>query len=173
MTKKKTEEIQYATGECFLGLVLIAVSEKGLCAVFFGDCSKTLISELKKSFPKVILVDGDSKTEDILLHVIEVVSNPIHKLRVPLDLRGTPFQLQIWKALQEIPVGTTTTYTDIAKKVGKPKSVRAVGSACGSNLISVVIPCHRVIRKDRNLAGYRWLLERKSKLLQLEKKDAE
>ena len=165
---KAGEVILFTIGGSSLGCVLVAQSGNGLCAVLLGGEPLALERELRDRFPKATLLTGDAGLEKIASEVVVVVEDPARELHVPIDDRGTDFQQRVWKALREIPVGTTATYGDIAKKIGSPDSVRAVGRACAANPLAVVIPCHRVVRSDGTMAGYRWGLERKRILLQRE-----
>ena len=158
------EVIRHAVGKCSLGLVLAAFSEAGVRAIFLGDDRESLTAELQRRFPKARLTRGD----DHLAEIIACVENPKLKLALPLDLRGTAFQQRVWQALREIPAGSTRSYAQVAEKIGSPKSVRAVAGACAANAIAVAIPCHRVVRSDGNLSGYRWGVERKRRLLERE-----
>ena len=148
------EIIRFTVGICSLGSILIATSDKGICALFFGSDPNELIEDLKKYFPKAQLIDG--KMECLLSEVVAFVERPAVKLNLPLDIRGTSFQQRVWQALREIPVGSTESYSQVAERIGAPQSVRAVASACARNKIAVAIPCHRVVRSDGNLSGYRW-----------------
>lgn len=161
--------IQFAITESSLGHLLIAQSEVGLCALFFGSSPNELKQELQERFPKTNLNEGDASFKDKLSQVISFVENPSGNLDILLDLHGTNFQIQVWKALQKIPAGTTVSYTTIAKKIGSPKAVRAVAKACAANHLAVVIPCHRVVRSDGSISGYRWGVDRKKILLEREK----
>jgi AraC family transcriptional regulator, regulatory protein of adaptative response / methylated-DNA-[protein]-cysteine methyltransferase len=163
-------EIKFAIGESSLGLVLIAASDKGVCATFFGDDAEGLARDLKRQFPRAQLVGDDSAFAQITAKVIRFVEDPRRDLDLPLDIRGTAFQRRVWEALRRIPVGRTATYAEIAKAIGAPKSVRAVGRACGSNPISLAIPCHRVVGSNGSLTGYRGGVERKRALLAKEAK---
>jgi AraC family transcriptional regulator of adaptative response/methylated-DNA-[protein]-cysteine methyltransferase len=160
--------IHFAIGECSLGSILVAKSERGVCAVLIGDDPIQLIHDLQDQFPKADLIGAESGYEDMVAKVIGLVEEPGVGLDLPLDIRGTAFQRRVWKALQQIPVGSTASYTDIAKLIGMPKAVRAVAQACGANSLAVVIPCHRVVRNDGALSGYRWGVERKRTLLDKE-----
>lgn len=160
--------IRFAVGECSLGSVLVAASEKGVCAILFGDGPEALAQDLQDRFPKAQLVGGDKPFEDTVAKVIGLIEAPKTGLDLPLDVQGTVFQQRVWQALREIPVGKTVSYTEIAGRVGMPKAVRAVAQACGANMLAVAIPCHRVVRRDGNLSGYRWGVQRKSALLQRE-----
>ena len=163
-------EIKFAIGESSLGMVLIAASDKGVCAIFFGDDADGLVRDLKRQFPRARLVGDDRAFAQLTAKVIGFVENPRRDLDLPLDIRGTAFQRRVWEALRRIPVGRTATYAEIAKAIGAPKSVRAVGHACGSNPISLAIPCHRVVGSNGSLTGYRGGIERKRALLAKEAK---
>jgi AraC family transcriptional regulator of adaptative response/methylated-DNA-[protein]-cysteine methyltransferase len=163
-------EIKYTIGESSLGLVLIAASTKGVCAIFFGDEPAGLVRDLKKQFPQAQLIADDPGFQELAAKVIALVENPRAELGLPLDIRGTAFQHRVWQALRRIPPGTTASYADIAKAIGAPKAVRAVARACGSNRIAVAIPCHRVIGSDGSLTGYRGGIARKRALLDRETK---
>lgn len=154
-----------------LGLILVARSAgngRGLRAVFIDDKADSLLAQLRDSFPGVSLIAGDTELEAIATRVVEFVEVPTRGLDVPLDLRGTEFQQRVWQALREIPAGSTASYTDIARRIGRPTAVRAVGHACAVNNLALAIPCHRAVRSDGSLAGYRWGLERKRILLERE-----
>ena len=161
-------EIRFAVGECSLGSILVAISDRGVCAILLGDDPETLLHDLQDRFPRSDLIGGDSEFEQLAAKVIGFVEAPAIGLDLPLDIRGTAFQQRVWQALREIPAGTTMSYTDIAKRIGAPRSVRAVARACAANSLAVAIPCHRVVRNDGGLAGYRWGVERKRDLLQRE-----
>ncbi len=156
----KPEVIRYAVGKSTLGLVLVASSENGVCAILLGDDPELLVPELHRKFPKARLSGGHAD----LANIIAFIENP----KLPLDIRGTVFQQRVWQALREIPAGSTLSYAQVAGKIGSPKSVRAVAGACAANTIAVAIPCHRVVRSDGNLSGYRWGVERKRRLLDRE-----
>ena len=160
--------IRFGVGECSLGSILVAVTEKGICAILLGDDPDALVRDLQNRFPKAKLVGGDSKIENWMAKVIGFVEAPKIGLDLPLDVRGTAFQQRVWQALTEIPPGRTVSYTEIANKLGSPKAVRAVAKACAANALAVAIPCHRVVRRDGDLSGYRWGVERKKALLNLE-----
>ncbi len=163
-------EINFAIAESSLGLVLVAASEKGVCAIFFGDDPESLARDLKKQFPRARLTGDDPAFEQLASKVIGFVEDPSIGLDLPLDIRGTAFQHRVWEALRRIPVGSTASYAEIAKAIGAPKATRAVARACGSNRIAVAIPCHRVIGSDGSLTGYRGGIERKRALLAKEAK---
>jgi AraC family transcriptional regulator, regulatory protein of adaptative response / methylated-DNA-[protein]-cysteine methyltransferase len=158
-------EIHFAVGECSLGSLLVARSEKGVCAILLGDSPEALVRDLQDRFPHARLIGGDAQFEKLVAKVVGFVEAPAIGLELPLDVRGTAFQQRVWQALREIPVGSTASYADIAKRIGAPKSVRAVAQACGANALAVAIPCHRVVRSDGGLSGYRWGVERKRNLL--------
>jgi AraC family transcriptional regulator of adaptative response/methylated-DNA-[protein]-cysteine methyltransferase len=161
--------IRFAVGECSLGSVLVAATARGVCAILLGDDPDRLVHELQDRFPKAHLVGGDKAFERVVARVVGLVERPALGLDLPLDVRGTAFQQRVWQALREIPAGATTSYRDLAERLGAPRAVRAVARACASNAIAVAIPCHRVVRTDGRLAGYRWGIERKRALLAREK----
>jgi len=159
------EELRFAIGQCSLGAILVASSAKGVAAILIGDDPDVLVRDLQDRFPKAHLVGGDAEFERLVAEVVGFVEAPHIGLALPLDVRGTAFQQRVWQALQEIPAGETATYTGIAARIGAPKSVRAVAGACAANALAVAIPCHRVVRHDGALSGYRWGVERKRDLL--------
>ncbi len=161
-------EIYFAIAKCSLGSILVAQSEKGICAIFLGDEPEPLLHDLQNRFPQAQLIGGDNRFEKTVAQVVGFVEDPSQSFDLPLDIRGTAFQQRVWQALREIPVGTTCSYHDIAKHIGAPKAVRAVAGACAANKIAVAIPCHRVVRSDGDLSGYRWGIERKRALLKNE-----
>jgi AraC family transcriptional regulator of adaptative response/methylated-DNA-[protein]-cysteine methyltransferase len=160
--------IRFAVGECSLGSILVAATERGVCSILLGNDPDTLARELQDRFPKARLIGGDRGFEQLVAKVVGFVEAPALGLDLPLDVRGTAFQQRVWQALREIPAGRTSTYTRIAERIGAPKAVRAVARACASNAIAVAIPCHRVVRHDGALSGYRWGVERKRRLLERE-----
>lgn len=160
--------IYFAIGECSLGAILVAQSERGICAILLDDDAEKLAHELQDRFPNAELIGGDEKFEGVVAAVIGLIENPNIGFDLPLDIRGTAFQQRVWQALREIPVGATASYTEIANRIGAPKAVRAVAGACAANALAVAIPCHRVVRSDGNLSGYRWGVERKRALLEKE-----
>jgi len=164
----KNTGIRFAIGECFLGSFLVAATEKGVCAILLGDDPDAMLRELQDRFPNARLIGGDGDFETLVAKVLSFIETPAKGLDLPLDIRGTAFQQRVWQALREIPAGTTVSYTDIADRLGSPNAVRAVAGACAANNIGIAIPCHRVVRKDGNLSGYYWGIERKRKLLQRE-----
>ncbi|MGH7497819.1 MAG: bifunctional DNA-binding transcriptional regulator/O6-methylguanine-DNA methyltransferase Ada [Gemmatimonadales bacterium] len=161
-------EIRFAIGECSLGSILVARSELGVCAILLGDDPETLARDLQDKFPRATLIGGDEKFERLVSQVVGFVEAPGLGLDLPLDVRGTAFQQRVWQALREIPAGSTVSYAALAARIGSPKSVRAVAGACAANALAVAIPCHRVVRSDGGLSGYRWGVERKRGLLQRE-----
>jgi AraC family transcriptional regulator, regulatory protein of adaptative response / methylated-DNA-[protein]-cysteine methyltransferase len=161
--------IRFAIGQCWLGAILVAATDIGVCAILLGDDPDELARDLEDRFPKARLTSGDAAFERLVARVVGFVADPKLGLELPLDIRGTAFQERVWQALREIPPGTTTTYAEIARRIGRPKSVRAVGQAVGANPLAVAIPCHRVVRTDGSLSGYRWGVERKSELQQRER----
>ncbi|CAN5820433.1 bifunctional DNA-binding transcriptional regulator/O6-methylguanine-DNA methyltransferase Ada [soil metagenome] len=162
------ELIHFAVGDCSLGSILVASSEKGVCAILLGEDPNKLVQNLQDRFPKAQLLGGAKPYELTVAQVIGFVEAPGLGLELPLDLRGTAFQQRVWNALTKIPAGSTTSYGEIARHIGSPKAVRAVAGACAANALAVAIPCHRVVRNDRSLSGYRWGVERKQALLQRE-----
>lgn len=157
--------IRFAVGQCSLGAILVAQSPKGVCAIFIGDDPDALPRDLQNRFPKAELIGGDAAFEEVVATVVGFVEAPQFGFALPLDLQGTAFQQRVWQALSAIPPGRTVTYTDIAQAIGLPRSVRAVAQACGANKVAVAIPCHRVVRSDGGISGYRWGVERKRTLL--------
>ncbi|CAN5128433.1 hypothetical protein BH10PLA2_BH10PLA2_35510 [soil metagenome] len=164
-----SEEIHFAVGEFYLGFLLAAFSAKGVVAIQIGNDSNRLLKELQTYFPKALLVRKEPAQEQRLKQVIHFVEEPAEGLDLPLDIRGTPFQLRVYKAVQNIPCGRFSTYTDIARKIGSPKAMRAVGNACSNNMLSIAIPCHRVLRNDDTPSGRRdWGSDRQRTLLSRE-----
>ena len=163
-------EIRFAVGECWLGSILVAATDKGVCAILLGDNPDALVRDLQDRFPKARLIGGDASFEALVAKVVGFLEAPGSGGDLPLDVRGTAFQQRVWKALREIPAGSTATYAEIAQRIGQPKSVRAVAQACGANPVAVAIPCHRVVRTDGGLSGYRWGVERKRALLARERR---
>lgn len=161
-------DIHFALAECSLGSILVATSNKGVCAISIGSDPEALLHELQDRFPRSNLIGGDAAFESLVAKVVGFIEAPKIGLELPLDIQGTAFQQRVWQVLREIPCGETATYSDIANKIGMPKAVRAVASACAANTLAVAIPCHRVIRQDGSLSGYRWGIERKKALLEKE-----
>jgi AraC family transcriptional regulator of adaptative response/methylated-DNA-[protein]-cysteine methyltransferase len=161
--------IRFAVGECSLGSVLVAASDQGVCAILLGDDPEDLVRDLQRRFRKANLIGGDNDFERTVSRVVGFLEQPGTNCDLPLDIRGTAFQQKVWQALRKIPPGTTTTYADIARHVGMPSAVRAVAGAIAANPIAVAIPCHRVIRTDGSLSGYRWGIARKRGLISRER----
>lgn len=161
--------IEFAVAQCALGAILVARSERGLCAISLGDDPEALLRELQERFPRAELVGGDAGFERLVAQVIGFVEAPGLGLDLPLDIRGTAFQQRVWEALRKVPAGATISYAEIAARIGKPTSVRAVAQACAANTLAVAIPCHRVVRSDGALSGYRWGIARKQQLLARER----
>jgi len=158
-------EIRFAVGQCALGAILVACSERGVCAIELGDDPEVLARRLQDRFPHATWVGGDTRFERWVAAVVGFVEAPRIGLTLPLDVRGTAFQQRVWQALQTIPPGQTASYAEIAARLGAPTASRAVAQACGANPLAVAIPCHRVVRSDGALSGYRWGIERKRALL--------
>lgn len=162
--------IRFAVGQCSLGAILVASSERGVCAILMGDGPDELLNDLQRRFPSAELIGGEQDFEQLVATVVGFVEAPQLGLNLPLDVRGTLFQQRVWQALREIPVGSTVSYSGLAQQIGAPKSARAVAQACAANALAVAIPCHRVVRNDGGLSGYRWGIERKRTLLEREAK---
>ena len=162
------EEIKFAVGQTSLGAILVASTKKGVAAILLGDDPDELVRNLQDRFPKAHLIGADRDYEALVARVVGFVEAPRIGLNLPLDVRGTAFQERVWKALQEIPAGATVSYAEIARRIGAPKSVRAVAGACAANNLAVAIPCHRVVRNDGALSGYAWGVERKRALIDRE-----
>jgi AraC family transcriptional regulator, regulatory protein of adaptative response / methylated-DNA-[protein]-cysteine methyltransferase len=165
---RANDHIRFALGKCSLGCVLLAQSPRGVCALTLGDDPSALARDLEDRFPSANRVHHDHELDQRLAQVVGFIEAPASGLELPLDLRGTAFQQRVWQALRKIPPGSTASYTDIAQRIGEPKAVRAVARACGANPVAVAIPCHRVVRSDGALSGYRWGVERKRTLLERE-----
>jgi AraC family transcriptional regulator of adaptative response/methylated-DNA-[protein]-cysteine methyltransferase len=168
--RETRDSIYFATAECSLGSVLVAAAAQGICAILLGDNPDASMRELKTYFPSAQPRDDGNyaEFENSLAKVVGLIETPSRTLDLPLDVRGTLFQQRVWQALREIPAGATANYGAIAKRLGAPQHAYAVGQACAANIIAVAIPCHRAVRKDGSLAGYRWGLERKRALLERE-----
>jgi len=165
-------DIRFAVGESSLGSILVAASARGVCAILLGDDPHELAVELQRRFPRANLIGGDEAFERVVATVVGFVEAPCTGLDLPLDVRGTAFQQRVWAALRQIPVGETASYQEVARRIGSPNSTRAVAGACAANHIAVAIPCHRVVRTDGGLSGYRWGVERKRALLDREREGA-
>jgi AraC family transcriptional regulator, regulatory protein of adaptative response / methylated-DNA-[protein]-cysteine methyltransferase len=161
-------EIRFAIGQCSLGSILVAQSKPGVCAILLGDDPDELARDLQDRFPRANLIGGDGEFEPLVSKVVGFVEAPALGLDLPLDVRGTALQQRVWQALHEIPVGETASYTDIANRIGSPGSAKEVSEACAANTLAVAIPCHRVVKKNGTLSGYRWGVKRKRALLEKE-----
>lgn len=161
--------IEFAIGETSLGAILVARSQRGVCAISLGDDPDALLRELQDRFPRAELIGGDAAFETLVAQVVGLIEQPGIGHELPLDVRGTAFQQRVWQALRQIPAGETASYAQVAQRIGSPRSVRAVAQACASNTLAVAIPCHRVVRSDGALSGYRWGVERKQALLERER----
>jgi AraC family transcriptional regulator of adaptative response/methylated-DNA-[protein]-cysteine methyltransferase len=159
----ESKNIFFGMGNCSLGSILVAQSERGVCSILIGEETAQLARDLRNQFPEANLIDGQG--EELVANVAGFIDKPVAGLDLPLDVRGTAFQQLVWEAVLKIPAGSTASYSDIARQIGVPGAVRAVAQACGANALAVAIPCHRVIRKDGSLSGYRWGVERKRALL--------
>ncbi|KAF1022933.1 MAG: Bifunctional transcriptional activator/DNA repair enzyme Ada [Paracidovorax wautersii] len=159
------QEIRFAVAACSLGAILVARSARGVCAILLGDDADRLVRDLQDQFPRATLVGADAAFEQWVAEVVGFVERPALGLKLPLDIRGTAFQERVWQALREIAPGQTVSYTQIAEAIGAPRAVRAVAQACAANRLAVAVPCHRVVRRDGDLSGYRWGVERKRELL--------
>ncbi|MCV3735600.1 bifunctional DNA-binding transcriptional regulator/O6-methylguanine-DNA methyltransferase Ada (plasmid) [Rhizobium sp. TRM96647] len=159
------ETLHFAVGQTSLGAIVVASSPKGIAAILIGDDPETLLRDLQDRFPKAILVGGDADYERTVAQVVGLIEAPNLSKDLPLDIRGTVFQRRVWHALQSVPAGSTVSYDEIARRVGHPRAVSAVASACASNPLAVAIPCHRVVKSDGTFFGYTWGLERKRTLL--------
>ena len=160
--------IHFAVGECSLGSILVAQSRKGVCAILLGEDPDALVRDLEDRFPRATLVGGDDAFEQVVARVVGLVETPAVGLDLPLDVRGTAFQQRVWQAIGEVAAGATISYAELAASIGAPASARAVAGACGANNLAVAIPCHRVVKRDGGLSGYRWGIERKRWLLERE-----
>ena len=165
-------DVRYALGRCSLGAVLVAATTGGVCALLLGDGEEELVGDLERRLRGRCCRRADAELEELVAKAVGLFEEPRSLLDLPLDVRGTDFQRRVWRALQAVPAGSTTTYAAIARAIGAPKAVRAVGSACAANPVAVAIPCHRVLRGDGGLSGYRWGLERKRALLEREARGA-
>jgi AraC family transcriptional regulator, regulatory protein of adaptative response / methylated-DNA-[protein]-cysteine methyltransferase len=166
----QAEKITFALGQCSLGAILVAASAKGVCAILMGEYPEFLLQDLQTRFPKAELVGDDRTFGETIAQVVGLIERPDRNVHLPVDIRGTAFQHRVWDALRRIPPGQTRSYAEIAELIGQPKAVRAVASACAANPLAVAIPCHRAVRTDGSLSGYRWGIERKKALLDREHK---
>lgn len=157
--------IMFALAQCSLGAILVARSDKGVCAISLNDDADVLLRELQDRFPRAELIGGDAAFETLVAKVIALIEAPNLGIDLPMDVRGTAFQQRVWQALRQIPAGQTASYAQIAEAIGSPRSVRAVAGACAANTLAIAIPCHRVVRSDGGISGYRWGVARKRELL--------
>ena len=162
-------EIRFAVGQTSLGAILVASSTKGVASILLGDDPDELVRNLQDRFPKACLIGADRNYEALVARVVGLVEAPGIGLDLPLDVRGTAFEQRVWQALRDIPIGKTASYVEIARRIGAPKSARAVAAACAGNNLAVAIPCHRVVRNNGTLSGYAWGIERKQELLDRER----
>ena len=160
--------IKFAVGQCSLGAILVAQSQRGICAILLGNDPNDLLCDLQDRFSSAQLIGGDADFEKLVADVVGFIETPSIGLNLPLDVQGTAFQERVWQALLKIPSGTTVSYTELANKIGEPRAARAVAQACGANRLAVAIPCHRVVRQNGDISGYRWGVERKRELLRRE-----
>lgn len=165
----RNAQIRFALGQCSLGALLVARSERGICAILLDDDPQALLHDLQARFAQATLIGADAEFEQWMAQVVGFVEAPRLGLNLPLDIRGTAFQQRVWNALSEIPPGSTASYAQIARRIGAPNATRAVAGACAANALAVAIPCHRVVRSDGGLSGYRWGVERKQQLLDRER----
>jgi len=166
--KNNSRNIHFSTGQTTLGTVLVAKSDKGICAIMLGDDLDRLLQELQDDFSQAILIKGNEDFKSCVAQIVDFIEAPHMDFNLPLDVQATPFQERVWQILRQIPPGQTISYSALAQRIGQPKAVRAVAQACGANKIAVIIPCHRVIRNNGAISGYRWGIERKCALLEKE-----
>lgn len=167
------EHIRYATGGCWLGAILVALSNRGVCAILLGDDADLLVRDLAARFPHARLDGTDPEAAQCLADAVRLVQDPTRPATIPLDLRGTPFQQRVWQVLQEIPAGETASYGEVARRIGAPGMAREVAAACAANDLAVAVPCHRVVRTGGSISGYRWGVKRKRALLAREARQAQ
>lgn len=160
--------VRYAIGACALGYVLVAQSERGVCALLLGEDEQALHGELRAAFPAATLRRAQPDLAGLLARAASLASSPGSACDLPLDIGGTAFQQRVWQALRAVPAGSTASYADIAARIGRPAAARAVAGACAANLLAIAIPCHRIVKQDGALSGYRWGVQRKRELLQRE-----
>lgn len=170
MKSSRNTPTHFAIRPCTLGFILVALSSQGLFAIQLADNPLLLQNDFQHHYPQAILTDQHSLLEKSIVQIMAVLENPALKINMPLDAGGTPFQQRVWKTLQAIPVGTTSSYTDIAQRIGAPSAVRAVANACAANPLAIIIPCHRIVKRNGDLSGYRWGLARKVALLDREQR---
>jgi AraC family transcriptional regulator, regulatory protein of adaptative response / methylated-DNA-[protein]-cysteine methyltransferase len=166
------ETIRFTCVKTALGWALVAATTRGICMTALGDDKAPLEADLRRRFPAALIWPADSQLSSWAERIVRFVTDPREQIDLPLDIRGTAFQARVWKALQKVPPGKTATYTEIAAALGQPKAVRAVAAACAANKLALLVPCHRIVRRDGDLAGYRWGVERKRRLLAAEQATA-
>ncbi|WP_310181400.1 bifunctional DNA-binding transcriptional regulator/O6-methylguanine-DNA methyltransferase Ada [Duganella sp. 3397] len=164
-------QIRFAIAACSLGAILVASTDQGICAILLDDDPDFLVRDLQDRFPKAELIGAEADYEQVVSRVVGMVEHPELGLDLPLDVRGTAFQQRVWQALRAIPAGRTVSYAELAELVGLPKGARAVAGACAANALAVAIPCHRVVRNDGSISGYRWGVDRKAALLDRERQE--
>jgi AraC family transcriptional regulator of adaptative response/methylated-DNA-[protein]-cysteine methyltransferase len=171
--KDRGERIRHSVRPCALGSVLVAASDRGVCVVEFGDSPGLLEASMRHRLPDACYIGTDTRCDDWVGRVLDVIARPdaasYAAFDLPLDIRGTAFQRVVWTALCAIPPGTTASYREVAESIGRPGAARAVARACASNALALLVPCHRVVRGDGGLGGYRWGIERKQQLLDRER----
>jgi AraC family transcriptional regulator, regulatory protein of adaptative response / methylated-DNA-[protein]-cysteine methyltransferase len=167
------QTIRFATVETPLGWALVAATVRGICMTALADDRESLTAALRQRFPSAEVIADEAGLKDWADRIVQFITAPDRNLDLPLDIRGTAFQARVWRALQKIPLGKTASYTEIAAALGQPKAVRAVAQACAANKLALLVPCHRAIRSDGDLGGYRWGVERKRALLAKERTAAE
>ncbi len=167
-TAAATEYLVFAIGTCSLGTLMVARHGGGICAILLGDSRADVLDELQQGYPHAAMIEGDQQSKRLLHKVIAFIESPKTAVDLPLDTRGTKFQQRVWRALRDVPAGSTVSYAEVARCIGAPGAARAVAQACAANRLAIIIPCHRVVRSDGGLSGYRWGVERKRMLLQRE-----
>ena len=160
--------IRYGIAPCFLGWMIVAATDRGICAIEFGDDPESLPAQVQERFPKAHLEEGGPEFSAMMEQVVAFVEAPERGIELSLDLQGTEFQERVWNALRQVPPGSTVSYAELAHRIGSPEAARAVARACATNRLAVAVPCHRVVRSDGRLSGYRWGVERKRMLLHRE-----
>jgi len=163
------ENICYVVTRADLGFVLVAQSEKGVCAILINDSAKDLYEDLVSRFPEAFITEGDDNLKKLANNIAEFIDNSNTNLDIEMDLRGTDFQKRVWSVLRTIPAGMTISYAEVARRMNHPNAARAVAGACAANSLAVVVPCHRVVKSNGNVSGYRWGVDRKRKLLVMER----
>ena len=166
-------KLEYTIAPSTIGKVLVAATERGISAVYLGEAERELLAELREEYPNAEIVRAIGSTQSWVREIVQRIEGQPAQGELPLDLLATAFQRRVWQELQKIPCGTTKTYSQVACALGRPRAVRAVARACATNPVSVVVPCHRVVRENGSLAGYRWGLSRKERLLATERAAAQ